>query len=84
MNFHIFDTKNVAMDLDARKIEFVQEFLRLENEETISLLEEVMKQHSSTLEPLSVVELNSRINKSEDDFKNGRYKTSTQIREKYK
>lgn len=72
------------MDLDARKIEFVQEFLRLENEETISLLEQVMKQHSNALKPLSVVELNARIDKSEYDFKNGRYKTSAQLRAKYK
>lgn len=33
---------------------------------------------------ISIEELNSRIDKSEDDFKNGRYKTTSQLLEKYK
>jgi hypothetical protein len=34
--------------------------------------------------PITVEELNRRIDKSEDDFKNGRYKTSAELLEKVK
>ncbi|KAF2516958.1 hypothetical protein [Flavobacterium foetidum] len=36
------------------------------------------------LSSMSIEELNSRIDKSEDDFKNGRYKTTSHLLEKYK
>ncbi len=47
----------------------------------------VMKQQSgdeTTLKPSTIAELNSRIDKSEDDFRNGRYKTSAELLAKYK
>ena len=76
------------MDLQTRKIEFVQAFLRLQSEEVISQFENLMKKKSSrkefTLQPMTLKELNSRIDKSEQDFKSGNYKTSSQLLEKYK
>jgi len=76
------------MDLQTRKIEFVQEFLKLQSEEMISQFENLMRKKSSKMEsvlkPMSLKELNSRIDKSEQDFKTGKFKTSTQLLEKYK
>lgn len=76
------------MDLQTRKIEFVQEFLKLEDEETIAILEIVMKQQLSAtddaLKPMGMDELNARIDRSEDDFRNGRYKTTAELLAKYK
>lgn len=75
------------MDLQTRKIEFVQEFLKLQSEEIISLLESVLKRqiHTDTdFEPMSVTELKARIDKSEEDFKNGRYKTSAELLSRFK
>ncbi|MFP5437642.1 MAG: hypothetical protein ACLGH8_07660 [Bacteroidia bacterium] len=76
------------MDLQTRKIEFVQEFLKLQNEEIISILEVVMKQQTSIakdhFKPMTVEELNARIDRSEDDFKNGRYKTSAELLARFK
>nr|WP_322624910.1 hypothetical protein [uncultured Flavobacterium sp.] len=76
------------MDLQTRKIEFVQEFLKLENEEIIAILEVVMKQQTSGNEdhfkPMTVEELNARIDRSEEDFKNGRYKTSAELLARFK
>ena len=37
------------MDLKARKIEFVGEFLKLENEEAISKLEKILRKKKNTL-----------------------------------
>ncbi|MCW4470367.1 hypothetical protein OGH69_15440 [Flavobacterium sp. MFBS3-15] len=76
------------MDLQTRKIEFVQEFLKLDDEETIAILEIVMRQQFShnedTFKPMTIAELNTRIDRSEDDFRNGRYKTSAELLAKYK
>lgn len=77
------------MDLQTRKIEFVQEFLKIQSEELISQLENLLKNKSNSDEndffnPMSIEEFNNRIDQSEDDFKNGRYKTTSQLLEKYK
>ncbi|MGM8360823.1 hypothetical protein ACSV4D_02790 [Flavobacterium sp. ARAG 55.4] len=73
------------MDLQTRKIEFVQEFLKLQSEELIAQFENLLKKETQKqLKPMSVIELNSRINQSEDDFKNGKFKTSDELLSKYK
>lgn len=78
----------MAMDLQSRKIEFVQEFLKLQSEEVINQLEKLLKKETKKidrdLKPMTVEELNSRIDQSEDDFRNGRFKTTSQLLEKYK
>ena len=75
------------MDLQTRKIEFVQEFLKLQSEEVISQFENLLKKKATkekTVKPMSIQELNSRIDKSENDFKTGKFKTSAQLLAKYK
>lgn len=76
------------MDLQTRKIEFIQEFLKLQSEEVISQFENLLKKKStneeSIIKPMSIKELNSRIDKSEADFKTGKFKTSSQLLAKYK
>jgi len=64
------------MDLQTRKISFVQEFLRLQNEEIISGLENLLKQKKielfeSNLEPMSLEQFNTEIDQAMDDSKNG-------------
>ena len=73
------------MDLQTRKIEFVQEFLKLQSEELISQFENMLKKKTQNkLKPMSLIELNSRIDKSENDFKNGKFKTTAELLSKYK
>ena len=73
------------MDLQTRKLEFIQEFLKLQSEEVISQFENLMKNRiKDSFKPMSIEELNKGIDKSEDDFKNGRYKTSSELVVKYK
>ena len=73
------------MDLQNRKIEFVQEFLKLQSEELIVQFENLLKKETQKQpKPMSVIELNSRINQSEEDFKNGKFKTSDELLSKYK
>jgi len=68
-------------DIQSRKIAFVQDFLNIDNEDIIKEFEELMKQFTV---PMSVSELNKRIDRSENDFKSGRYKTNSELLAKYK
>ncbi|MCX6171850.1 MAG: hypothetical protein NT048_03310 [Flavobacterium sp.] len=76
------------MDLQTRKIEFIQKFLKLQSEDVISQFENLLKKKSikkeADIKPMSIKELNSRIDKSEVDFKNGKFKSSSQLSAKYK
>lgn len=52
------------MDLQARKIAFVQEFLKLSNEKKITQLEHILRTNDEHLQPMSLEEFNGRIDKS--------------------
>lgn len=52
------------MDLQARKIAFVQEFLKLSNEKKITQLEHILRTNDEHLHPMSMEEFNGRIDKS--------------------
>lgn len=65
------------MDLQSRKISFVQEFLSIQSEEVVIRLEKYLKKEKTSLEekcfkPMSIAELNRRIDQSEQDSINGR------------
>ncbi len=76
------------MNLEARKIEFVQEFLKLQSEDAIARLEKILKKEKNSsderiFEPMTEEELNKRIDQSESDFHNNRYKSSSELLAKY-
>ena len=65
------------MDLEARKISFVQEFLRLQNEDIISGLEKMLHKTKAELikkglEPMTIKDYNEEIDKALEDSKNNR------------
>jgi len=65
------------MDIQARKIHFVREFLQVTDDQLVTKLENLLriervKKLSKELHPMSLNELNEIIEKSEDDLKNGR------------
>jgi len=77
------------MDLQSRKIEFIQEFLKLESESAISRLEKLLRKENTAAtsvesKSLGKEELNNRIEQSETDFKNNRFKTTDDLLSKYK
>ncbi len=72
------------MDLQSRKISFVQEFLDLQNEEIISLFEKLLrwekkKLTQKELTPMTLEELNKRIDTALEDSKNGRLTKSDKL-----
>lgn len=73
------------MDIQARKLEFIQAFLKLDNERAIAQFEELLlQQKNRSIEPLSIQEFNARIDQSESDFDKGKFKESKEILAKYK
>lgn len=61
-----------------RKLRFVQEFLRVADEDIISKLELVLRSERKKkilkeLSPMTMNEFNSLVDQSEEDFKKGRY-----------
>ena len=71
------------MDIQTRKIQFIQEFLKLKSEQAISKLEALLKEERSNTRVFSQEEFEQRIRQSEDDFKNNRFKTSEELKSKY-
>ncbi|MGM0635888.1 MAG: hypothetical protein ACQESK_07450 [Bacteroidota bacterium] len=77
-----------VMNIEARKIEFVQEFLKIQSEEVISKFEKILKKEKQSSNhllgnPMTKENLNQRIEKSEADFKNKRYKKTSELLAKY-
>lgn len=75
------------MDLQTRKITFVQEFLRLQNEEIISGLENLLKikkieQYENKLSPMTTDQLNQEIDMSILDSDEDRVSSAQDIKKK--
>ncbi|MEP6805005.1 MAG: hypothetical protein ABI892_10830 [Flavobacterium sp.] len=75
------------MDLEARKISFVQEFLRLESEEIVTHLETILHKQKVELldqkmQSMSIDQFNKEIDQSLDDAKNGRIISAKDLQSK--
>lgn len=76
------------MDIQTRKIEFVQQFLKLQNEDIISQFEKLMETRlnwdiDDQHKPMSIEELNLRIDQSEKDFRENRFKSTAELLNKF-
>lgn len=73
------------MDLKSRKIEFIQEFLKLQSEEAISNLEKLLWKEKSTekeFNPMTIEEFDARIDKSMKDSESGNIIESSELKAK--
>ena len=60
------------MDIQSRKIMFVQEFLKIQSEKTISQLEKLLiKETKAEMEPMTLKQYRERIEQSIEDSQNG-------------
>jgi DNA-directed RNA polymerase subunit F len=83
--FCIFDLKITIMDLQTKKINFVQEFLRVKSEELVDKLEKLlkserMKQYEKDLTPMTSSELNDIIDNAEYDSFHGRLTSAIDLK----
>ncbi|SFI22686.1 hypothetical protein [Halpernia frigidisoli] len=67
------------MDIQTRKIEFVQEFLKVQSEELISRLESLLNNRDDDFKPFTMEEFNERIDKSLEDSKSDRVTESSEL-----
>ena len=75
------------MDLETRKITFVQEFLRLQNEEIVSGLEKLLRKRKAELieknfKPTTMEQYNAEIDQAMEDSKNGRMIKAVDLKDK--
>lgn len=76
-----------SMDLQTRKITFVQEFLKLQNEEIISGLENLLRikreeEFERKLVPLSIDQFNTEIDQAMGDSENDRVTLAEELMQK--
>ncbi|MDQ3020240.1 MAG: hypothetical protein M3R36_06690 [Bacteroidota bacterium] len=73
------------MDLQLRKIQFVMDFLRINNEQVVNKLEHLLEEeksklYSSDIEPLTMEEFNKMIDKAEYDSKINKVKSAYELK----
>lgn len=73
------------MNLEERKISFVQEFLRLQNEDIVIRLEKILRQRKSELvdeelKPMSMEQYNAEIDQALEESRNGRMTKATELK----
>jgi len=73
------------MDIQTRKLNFIQEFLRLKNEKLIAKLEktlksEKVKSYEEHISPMSEDEFNRIIDEAEKDSKEGKLTSAVDLR----
>jgi hypothetical protein len=77
------------MDIQTRKINFVQEFLRLRNIKLIEKLEKILledkaKEYEANLKPLSIDNFHKMIDKSVEDANQGKVVNARELKESVK
>ena len=77
------------MNIETRKLSFIQEFLRIQNEEIISGLEKLLKkrkseQYENDLKPMDLNQFHDEIDQAMDDSENDRVIKATDLKEKMK
>lgn len=77
------------MDLEARKLSFIQEIIRIENQDLIEGLEKILLKwkaelYEKNLKPMSIEQFNSDIDKSLEDSKNDRVISAQDLKEEIK
>jgi len=76
------------MNLETRKLSFIQEFLRIKNEEIVIGLENLLKkkrleQYENELKPMDLKQFNDEIDVALDDSKNDRVTKATELKDKW-
>jgi hypothetical protein len=76
------------MNIEARKLSFIQEFLRVQNEEIISGLEKLLKkqkseQYNNDLKPMNLNQFNDEIDQAMVDSENDRVIKASDLIEKW-
>ena len=74
------------MDLQSRKIQFIQEFLKYANTNILDQFEEMLKherekEFEKEIEPMTLKEYELRVEKAIEDVRNNRVKTARKLKQ---
>ncbi|MGB5942335.1 MAG: hypothetical protein WBG71_05590 [Leeuwenhoekiella sp.] len=77
------------MDLESRKLSFIQKFIDVQDEDIVTGLEDLLKRqkakfYEDNLKPMSIEQLNSNIDHSLEDSLKGRVISAIDLKEKVK
>jgi hypothetical protein len=70
------------MDLQTRKLNFIQHFIKLESEEEISYYEKLLQketQNNTELKPMTMKEFQKRMDQSSEDSQNRRLTENSKL-----
>ena len=78
--------KKIVMDLQSRKIQFIQEFLKYANTNILDQFEEMLKlerekEFEKEIEPMTLKEYELRVEKAIEDVRNNRVKTARKLKQ---
>ena len=73
------------MDLQTRKIQFIQEFLRSANSNIVEKFEKMLRQerkkmYEEDIKPMTLQQYEQRIDKAMDDYKNNRVTNARKLK----
>ncbi len=76
------------MNIESRKLLFIQEFLRIKNEEIVIGLEKALKQwklkqHEKELKPMNLEQFNNEIDQAMSDSRKDNVVKATELRDKW-
>ncbi len=79
--------KSLEMNIEAKKLSFIQEFLRIDNEKIINALENLLHKSKSevfedNLKPMAIEQLNDEIDLAIEDEKSGRTINAKELKRK--
>jgi len=77
------------MNLQIRKLNFIEEYLRITNENILDVLETVLKKEktkaiSAQIKPMTLQDLQIKLDRSEQDIKNGKIYSQEEIEQIFK
>ena len=76
------------MNIETRKLSFIQEFLRVQNEEIVIGLEKLLKQwkseqYENDMKPMDLKQFNDEIDQALNDSENDKVIKATELKEKW-
>ena len=78
--FYNFVKNSNVMDIQTRKLHFIESFLQLQNEKVIAKLESLLQSENDTMENASLLEYNNDLNQANERIENGSFYTSEEIK----
>ena len=68
-----------VMDIQTRKLHFIESFLRLQNETVIAKLESLLQSENKNIQNTSLLDYNNDLEQANERIENGSFYTSEEV-----